>query len=295
MKKHYFVIFFSAILIISSWLYLNTKSTYKINTNILINYPEIDKLNFSWEKVDFNWKYYYNKERFDKEFLITSNNYYQLFLYIKRYPLYIPYIEKKLAENDIPDDFKYLAIAESALLNNTLSSASAAGIWQFMPETAKRYDLIVNDVVDERYNFEKSTDAAIAYFKDLYKKFWNRTLVAAAYNRWENWLQRALDKQNVSSYYDLYINEETSRYVFRILSIKYALEDYKTNNKIVEKLIWWEYKQPEIKTIKVFKIENLLKWSEGYNQNFKSIKLLNQWIIWDYLPKWEWEIKILKI
>jgi len=200
--------------------------------NFIFSYPEESKINFAWEKVPLSWEYFYNKERFDKEFLISSNTLYQFYLYVKRYPLYIPYIEDKLKEHNIPDDFKYLAIAESALKNDVVSSAWAAWIWQFMPETAERFWLQVNDYVDERYNFEKSTDAAIAYFQKLYEIFWNRTLVAAAYNRWENGILRALEDQNVSSYYDLYLNEETSRYVFRILAIKYLIESY-LNKKIL--------------------------------------------------------------
>jgi len=290
MHKFYNIIIILLIFII--WIILLKPTTIIDKNNIFFNYPKWE-INFAWEKLITEGKYYYNKERFDKEYLITSKTLYQLFLYIKRYPLYIPYIEKKLKENNIPDDFKYLAIAESALLNNALSHASASWIWQFMPDTARRFWLIVNDKIDERYNFEKSTDTAIKYFKVLYNKFNNRTLAAAAFNRWEWWIARALDKQNVNSYYDLYLNEETSRYVFRILAIKYVLLEYFKNKNIIDVLIWWTYKKPKTKTIKINKIDNIIDWCKENNVSYKDFILLNQWIIWDSLPEWDWEIKIL--
>lgn len=291
MHKFYNIVIIILLIIITFSLFTNKEIINK--DDIFFNYPSWE-LNFAGEKLNTTWKYYYNKERFDKEYLITSKTLYQLFLYIKRYPLYIPYIESELKKAWIPDDFKYLAIAESALLNNALSTASASWIWQFMPETAKRFWLIVNDSIDERYNFEKSTQAAIKYFEVLYEKFENRTLVAASYNRWEWWISRALSNQNVDNYYDLYLNEETSRYVFRILAIKYALKEYEKNKSLIDSLIWWIYTHPQIKNITVNKIDNLVSWSKENNYNYKDLILLNQWIIWDWLPEWEWNIKVLK-
>jgi soluble lytic murein transglycosylase-like protein len=119
----------------------------------------------------------------------------------------------------------YLPVIESALRNVSYSSAGAAGIWQFMPATAERYGLLVNDSIDERLDFEKSTEAAIVYLQDLYERFGNRTLVAAAYNRGENGLQRDMARQDVDNFYDLWLNEETSRYIFRILATKEIMEN----------------------------------------------------------------------
>jgi soluble lytic murein transglycosylase-like protein len=150
--------------------------------NIFFSYPEGD-IFFAGENIPIGRDNYYNKQRFDKEFTISGNNLYQFYLYVKRYPLYIPYIEKQLKEKDIPNDFKYLPIAESALRNDVISSAGAAGIWQFMPETAKQYALRVDEFVDERYNFQKSTESAIAYLQELYRQFGDWSLVAASYNR----------------------------------------------------------------------------------------------------------------
>jgi membrane-bound lytic murein transglycosylase D len=164
------------------WVILYSK--YGIwDNSIVFEYPE-QEIEFAWDKLPMNGKNFDNKERFDKEFLGTSNNLYQFYLYVKRYPEYIPYIEKELKKAWIHDDFKYLPIAESALRDDVVSSAGAWWIWQFMPETGKRYGLRIDEYVDERYDFEKATWAAIEYLSDLYEDFWDWALVAAAYNRW---------------------------------------------------------------------------------------------------------------
>jgi len=121
-------------------------------------------------------------ERFDKEYMAVAMNLYQFALYAKRYPMYMPTIERKLKSAGIPDDVKYLAIAESALRNDVVSKAGAAGIWQFMPATARDHGLIVNEYIDERYHVEKSTDAAIKYLQKLYSLFEDWPLAMAAYN-----------------------------------------------------------------------------------------------------------------
>ena len=183
MNKSRIALIVSSLILISSigvFFMVGKKIQHYGDLSEIIDYS---KVNFAGEKVSFDGKYYYNKEKFERELSVTRFNMYQFVLYHKREPLYIPYIEKKLKEAGIPDDFKYIAIAESGLRNDSLSSAWAGGIWQFVPETAKQYDLKVNDSVDERYNFELETDAAIKYFQKLYADFHDWTLVAAAYNR----------------------------------------------------------------------------------------------------------------
>ena len=236
---------------------------------------------------------FFIKERFDKEFLNTSNNLYQFYLYVKRYPLYIPDIEAKLELAWVPDDFKYLPIAESALRNDVVSSAWAAGIWQFMPETAREYWLRVDEYIDERYHFEKSTDAAIAHIWDLFERFDDWTLATAAYNRWQWWIGRALEDQNVDNYYDLYLNDETSRYVFRILAIKYMMLSYFERQDLINKIIWGVHEKPETITLNVWEIEDISEWSSKNGYRYKDIKLLNRWIVWESLPEGEWDIKVL--
>ncbi len=269
------------------------KKTSGEKNNLIFSYPE-NNLVFAGEKLPDINKNYFIKERFDKEFLNTSYNLYQFFLYIKRFPIYMWYIEEKLKENNIPDDFKYLPIAESALRNDVISNVWAAGIWQFMPETAREYWLIVNDNIDERYNFEKSTDAALRYLSSLHTIFHDWTLTAAAYNRWQNGIKNALKDQNVDNYYDLYLNEETSRYVFRILAIKYVIIDYEKKKDYIDTLIGGVYESPKIKNISVWKIDDVKKWAIENNQNYQTIKTLNMWMRKDFLPDGKWEVKILK-
>ncbi|MDA9128858.1 lytic transglycosylase domain-containing protein [Candidatus Gracilibacteria bacterium] len=260
---------------------------------LVFEYPNGD-ISFAGESVPISGVNTDVKERFDKEFLQTSSNLYQFYLYVKRYPLYIPLIEQELENAGLPDDFKYMSIAESALRNDVVSSAGAAGVWQFMPETAKRYGLEVTELVDERYHFEKATRAAMEYLGDLYEQFDDGALVAAAYNRGENGLRRDMESQGVDNYYDLYLNQETSRYVFRIIAIKYVLESYFERKDIIDKLIGGVYKKPQTTTILVSSIANLAEWSNRNGYTYKDIKNLNRWIVGESLPDGNWEITILK-
>lgn len=291
LKKNFiWLLLFLGIIVVFLFLVLQIE---KEEDKIFFSYPEW-QLDFAWEVIPLEWKDYFNRQRFDKEFTITGNNLYQFYLYIKRYPLYIPYIEEELKKNGIPDDFKYLAIAESALRDDVVSSAGAGGIWQFMPETGKQYNLQVNEFIDERYNFEKSTQSAIEYLNFLYDKFWNWTLAAASYNRWENAIARALQAQQVDNYYDLYLNDETSRYVFRIVAIKYLIEWYFEKKSLIDKIVGGVYALPETINIRAGAIPDLVSWAIENWHSYRDVKVLNPWILWDTLPEWEWEIKVLQ-
>ncbi len=261
---------------------------------VSFKYPELP-IHLAGKTVPMQWQEWYDvRQRFDKEFLLTSNNLYQFFLYVKRYPLYIPYIETALREKWLPDDIKYLPIAESALRNDIISSAGAAWIWQFMPETAKRYGLRVDAYIDERYHFEKSSDAALVYLSELYEDFWDWALAFAAYNRWENGLKRDMQSQGVDNYYELYLNEETSRYVFRILAIKYVLQSYFEHKWVIDKLIGGTFISPLTQKIQLWETQDLRKWAHEHAYRYKDIKNLNRWIVWDSLPEGSWEIKVIK-
>jgi len=283
----YWVLFFSLLAI-----FLFAKDTDE-NSWIIFKYPE-EELRYWWVKVPTEWLDYLNKQRFDKEFLLTSNNLYQFYLYVKRYPVYIPYIEQKLLEAWIHEDLKYLPIAESALRDDVVSSAGAGGIWQFMPDTGRRYGLLVDEYVDERYHFEKSTWAAIQYLRDLYDIFWDWALVSAAYNRWENGLRRDMASQWIDNYFDLYLNEETSRYVYRIMAIKYVMQSYYENKSVIDRLIWWVHEIPDIELVSVWEISDLALWASNNDYTYKDIKILNRWILWNSLPEGDWEITVLQ-
>lgn len=162
-------------------------------------------------------------ERFDREFTIVVYSHAQVYLWLKRAERYFPWLEEQLRAKGLPDDLKFVAIAESDLIHDARSPAGAVGHWQFIESTGERYGLRVDPFVDERYDYQKSALRAMDYLKDLYAKFNNWALALAAYNCGEDRIEKSLREQRVSSYYDLVLPKETERYVFRILAIKEVL------------------------------------------------------------------------
>jgi hypothetical protein len=163
-------------------------------------------------------------ERFEKEMLVAMGNRPQVILWLKRTTRYFPYIEQMLRDNGLPDDLKYLAIAESALRMHAGSSKGAMGVWQLMPQTARKYGLVVDVNFDERRNLYLSTPAVVTYLKALYERFGSWSLSLAAYNMGEEGLEAEILEQGVTDYYRLYLPLETQRFVFRILAIKRLVE-----------------------------------------------------------------------
>lgn len=165
------------------------------------------------------------RERFDREFTIVTQSHAQVYLWLKRTERYFPWIEKQLAERGLPDDLKYLAVAESDLIGSAISHSGAAGPWQFMSDTANTYGITQSAAIDERYDFEKSATAAFRYLENLHDSFENWTLAVAAYNCGEKRIQAEIARQKTRSYYLLKLPQETERYVFRILAIKEVLRN----------------------------------------------------------------------
>ena len=163
-------------------------------------------------------------ERFEKEMLVALGNRPQVILWLKRTTRYFPYIREMLRKNALPDDLKYLAIAESALRMHAGSSKGAMGVWQLMPQTARKYGLVVDVNFDERRNLYLSTPAVMTYLKALYERFGSWSLSLAAYNMGEEGLEAEILAQGVSNYYQLYLPLETQRFVFRIIAIKRIVE-----------------------------------------------------------------------
>ena len=237
------------------------------------------KINFSNESVPTHITDV--KERLDREMIVNINFHSNTTLVIKRANRYFPIIEPILKKHGIPDDFKYLCVIESSLSNVT-SPAGAKGFWQFMPATATEYGLEVSDTVDERYHLIKATEAAADYFNKAYERFGNWTLVAAAFNRGTTGIQRQLDLQMVDSYYDLFINQETSRYVFRILALKEIMSDPTKYGFNIPK----DARYPMIKTKNVSaseNIDNLYQFAKDQGINYKLLKLHNPWLQSDKL------------
>lgn len=221
-------------------------------------------------------------ERLERELLVNAYWHSNTFLLLKRTGRYFPLIEKILQEEKVPDDFKYLALAESGLLN-ARSGAGAAGFWQFLKATAIKHGLEVRDDVDERYHLEKATRAACDYLREAKEEFGNWTLAAAAYNRGENGLARAINAQHVKSYYDLYLNPETSRYVFRIISLKLIHSD--PGNYLFNLDADDYYKPLSTYDFEVNNtIEDLPKFALEHGTNYKSLHELNPWLRTYELP-----------
>jgi membrane-bound lytic murein transglycosylase D len=216
------------------------------------------------------------RERFDREVLV--NTYLQgTTLYIlKLYTRWMPMIEARLKANGIPDDFKYLCVAESAL-QNLISKAGATGFWQFMRGSAPGYGLEVNAEVDERYNAEKSTDAACKYLLQAYTKFGNWTAAAASYNCGMGGYNGFASTQGTYDYYKLLMHDETMRYIFRIAALKYVLENPVRSGfaiKAEHRYYPLELKRAEINT----PIFSLTKFALENNTDYKTLKLLNPWL-----------------
>ena len=231
-------------------------------------------LNFAGEKVpvtDFTVR-----EAMEKELIINTYWQAQSLLLHKRANRWFPVIEPILKQNDIPDDFKYIALIESQL-TNVVSPQGATGFWQLVEPTARDYGLEISDEVDERYDVAKSTQAACKYFKEAYRQFGNWTLVAASYNRGMGGIQAALDKQKVSNYYDLLLTDETSRYVFRILAMKEIISRPKVYGYILRKKDLY----PPIATKKITvdtTIHDLAVFAVSQKINYKILKTFNPWL-----------------
>lgn len=224
------------------------------------------------------------RERLEKEMLLTLADRPQVILWLKRSHRFMPLIEKELAANGLPEDLKYVAIAESALRPHAGSAAGAIGFWQFMQTTGHKYGLSVNTVIDERRSIYKSTRAAIAYLKFLYEEFQSWTLAAAAYNMGEEGLKSEMLLQEVNDYYRLYLPLETQRYIPRIISAKLILRNpEKYGFKLSEDDYYPPHEFDEIMVLCNQRTPIRLV-AQAAGTYFKQIKDLNPDIRGHYLP-----------
>jgi membrane-bound lytic murein transglycosylase D len=229
---------------------------------------------FSGEKTPLNIPDV--NERFDRELLVNANLHASTTLILKRANRAFPIIEPILKKNGVPDDFKYLAVIESALIN-AVSGSGAKGVWQFMPETAKEKGMEVNDCVDERYHLEKSTEAACKYLLVAKQKFGSWTLAAASYNGGMTGVNKQIEIQKVTNYYDLLLNDETSRYVFRILALKEIMKNPEKFGFDIPKQELYELfptRKIEIDST----VNNLADLAINQGINYKILKLYNPWL-----------------
>ena len=264
-------------------------NNYVINNKLVIPaFPE--KLDFCGEPVPLDIPEV--RERAEREFYLLLQQPGQLCLYLKRAGKYFPIYEKIIAENKLPSDLKFLSVAESALFFSR-SSKDALGLWQFMKGTAKLYGLIVNDFVDERCNIVKSTEAALKYLKNAKENLGSWTLAAEGYNMGVVGVKNAMTLQGVNNYYDLYLNVETSRFIFRIVMIKEFMNNaFKYGLNFSKEEL---YSLGDNDTLKVKgPIENLIIWSRKNDYLYKDIKLLNPWVLNTKLPDGDWELLVPK-
>ncbi|MBI1222197.1 MAG: transglycosylase SLT domain-containing protein [Bacteroidetes bacterium] len=231
-------------------------------------------LNFAGEALKLNESDV--RERLDRELLVNTFWHSNTILMLKRAHKYFPIIEPILKENGVPDDFKYLCMIESGL-SNVVSPSGAAGFWQFLSSTGKRYGLEVNNEVDERYHLAKATQAACAYLKDNQEKLGSWTLAAAAYNMGENGVERQLKSQGVDNYYDLHLNSETARYLFRIVAAKEIYSHQEAYGFELEPDAL--YSAIPTRSIQVDStVNNWPEFALEQGSNYKYLKILNPWI-----------------
>ena len=263
------IIFYNAILKTAPNPELQTHKGYKIKA---LKLPK--GLNLAGERVPVEINDV--KERMERELLV--NTYWQSngILLLKRVNRYFPILEPLLAKYNLPDDFKFLALAESGFTDET-SSAGAAGIWHFMRTTGKEYGLEINENVDERYNIEKSTKVAAEYLIKAKEKLGSWTLAAAAYNGGNRGVSRRLEAQEVNNYYDVKLPDETERYIFRILALKEIITNPKKYGFIFDKEDL--YTRKETRLVKVdTAISNLTLFAKEFGMNYKELKIHNPWL-----------------
>jgi len=240
--------------------------------NIIYKLP--DSVTFAGERMPL--ENFDVRESLDREMLTSAYRHSSTILIIKRANRYFPVIEKILRENGLPDDMKYLVAAESEFMN-VISPAGATGMWQIMQATGREAGMEINDVVDERYHLEKSTQLACDYLKKSYLKYNNWTLAAASYNGGRASIDRQIDIQKEQNYYDLLLNEETARYIFRVVAYKLIISDPKKYGFDISKDDLYhelDFREVTVDTA----IADLQVFAVGMGTNYKMLKYLNPWL-----------------
>lgn len=240
----------------------------------IVSLPQPAILTLAGEDVPLEM--FYVRESLDRELSVNTYWHSSTLQLIKRSYRWFPMIDSILEKNGIPDDFRYLAVIESGLAN-VVSPANAVGFWQFLKGTAKDYGLEVDKDVDERYHREKSTQAACDYLLDSYEEFGNWALVAAAYNAGKSGIRRQLESQKASSYFDLLLSDETSRYVYRILAVKLIFESPESYGFYIDDN---EVYLP-IPTHRVTVDDEIKSWADfakDHGLSYKLLKYFNPWL-----------------
>ncbi|HOK26832.1 MAG TPA: transglycosylase SLT domain-containing protein [Bacteroidales bacterium] len=240
-----------------------------------------DTIYFAGERVPL--ENFDTRESLEREIIMTAYRHGSTIMIIKRAPRYFPVIEKILSENGIPDDFKYVAVAESEL-SNMVSPAGAVGFWQILAGTGREHGLEINNEIDERYHLEKSTVVACDYFKKSYEKYGNWTLAAASYNGGRNAIDEQISIQKQTNYYDLLLAEETARYIFRILSYKIIISNPAAYGFEIDKEeLYPPLRYTEVKVDTA--VADFARFAAHFGTNYKILKFYNPWLRKPYLSK----------
>ena len=255
---------------------------------LLPDYYIPDRVTICGEKIPLNIGYVY--ENMDYEFLLAIHSQLQVYLWLRRAGRYLPYIEKELAKAGLPDDLKYLAIAESDLRPQARSHAKAVGTWQFIEFTGRRYGLEKNQDLDERLHFEKSTQAAISYLKRLKSMFGKWTLAMAAYNCGEGCVAKAIKEQSVRDFFRLDLPRETERYVYRIAAIKVIMENHeKYGYHIAPERVYQPLKRDVVK-VNISKDVHFTEAAKAIGSDYKVLKEMNPFIRGSSLPAGQYQL-----
>ena len=232
------------------------------------------------------------KEMFDRELTISAWNRAQVSMWLKRAGRYFPAIERILAQAGLPDDLKYLAVAESNLINYIRSPKGAVGTWQFMAGTAQRYGLRKSRMLDERRNVDRATEAAVLYLTELKEMFGAWTLALAAYNCGEDLVEREIREQQVKDYFRLNLPIETERFVFRIVVIKTILENpARYGYTLPPERIYSPIDYDTVK-VNIGTPLHVTKVAQAVDADFKTMKELNPHILGHYLSTGKYTLNV---
>ena len=271
----------AALFLISSVFFINGKNTVNqppgedFPQGYRIISPEMpESMEFAGERIPI--ENFEVKERMEREFIVNTYFHSYTILAIKRSARWFPVIEPILKKNGVPDDFKYLCVAESNM-ENVISPAGATGFWQFLKPTAQKFGLEVNDQVDERYNVEKSTEAACKYLLDAYSQFGSWITAAAAFNMGTSGADNQIDRQKADNYFNLVLGTETSRYIGRMVSLKYIMKNPEKFGFDLQE--YEKYKPLEYYNITLDgSVNNFSDFATSYGINYKILKYYNPWL-----------------
>ena len=292
------ILFFLAVIVIISCNSFLPKNDKNVSDSFIsdagavtVPVPLPTKATFATELVPMNL--FYVREGLDRELTLNTYWHSNTLLLFKRANRFFPTIERILKQNMVPEDFKYIVLIESGLLNVT-SPAGAGGYWQFLPETAKEYGLEVSTTVDERLHIEKATQAACRYFLESYKKYGSWTVVAAAFNGGQGRMKRIIKHQATQDFYEMYTNSETGRYIYRILAVKLIFENPESYG--------FRLKQEDLYPVIPFKsvtvnsdIKSLVSFAKSNGTTYRLLREMNPWLVDTLLtvrPSKSYEIRI---